>query len=101
MQYRPPAVSSSALSQRIRVVVLALLLGAATVAVNTWKAAQATGSIGQLIYETNTGRRPDGGRTRWDRWVSKYDQSAARGRVGAMMVLSAATTAIIVAAWLS
>jgi len=82
-------------------VVVALLLGSVIVAVSTWKAAQATGSIGQLIYETNTTLGPDGGRTRWDRWSTKYDRSAARGRVGAMMVLSAATTAIIVAAWLS
>lgn len=82
-------------------VVVALLAGSATVAVNTWKAAQATGSIGQLLYETNTGLRPGPGRTRWDRWTSKYDQSAARGRVSAMMVLSVATTAIILAAWLS
>lgn len=82
-------------------VVVALLVGSATVAVNTWKAAQATGSIGQLLYETNTGLRPDPGRTRWDRWTNKYDQSAARGRVSAMIVLSAATTAIILAAWLS
>src|SRR4029450_4756861 len=60
------------------VVVVALLLGLVSVAVNTWRAAQASGSIGQLIYETNTGLRPDGGRTRWDRWVNKYDRSAAR-----------------------
>jgi|SRR4051794_32836586 hypothetical protein len=82
------------------VVVVALLLGTATVALNTWKAAQATGSLGQLIYETNTGIRHDG-RTRWDRWSRKYDRSASRGRVAAMMMLSAATTAIIVATWLS
>lgn len=69
------------------VVVVALLLGSATIALNTWKAAQATGSIGQLIYETNEG--------------IKADNNAARGRIAAMMVLSAATTAIIVATWLS
>jgi hypothetical protein len=83
------------------VVVVALLLGAATVVMSTWKAAHATGSMGQLIYETNTGARPETGRTRWDRWERKYDRSAARGRIAAMIVLSAATTAIIVGTWLS
>ena len=83
------------------VVVVALLLGTTTVALNTWKAAQSTGSVGQLIYETNTGAPFDAGRTRWDRWTRKYDRSAARGRIAAMMMLSAATTAIIVATWLS
>jgi hypothetical protein len=83
------------------VVVVALLLGTATVALNTWKAAQATGSVGQLIYETNTSAPLDASRTRWDRWNRKYDRSAARGRIAAMMMLSAATTAIILATWLS
>jgi hypothetical protein len=83
------------------VVVVALLLGTATVALNTWKSAQATGSVGQLIYEVNTGARPAASRTRWERWERKYDHSAARGRIAAMMMLGAATTAIIVATWLS
>jgi hypothetical protein len=82
------------------VVVVALLLGTATVALNTWKSAKATGSIGQLIYETNAGVGPDAGRSRWERWTRKYDRSAARGRIAAMLALSAATTALIVATWL-
>jgi hypothetical protein len=82
-------------------VAVTLLLGTTTVALNTWKNAQATGSVGQLIYETNTDPRPEAGRTRWDRWTRGYDKSAARGRIAAMTVLSATTTAIIVATWLS
>jgi len=83
------------------VVVVALLLGTATVALNTWKAAQATGSVGQLIYQTDTGAGLAADRTRWDRWTRDTARSAVRSRIAAMMVLSASTTAAIVATWLS
>ena len=68
-------------------VVVTLLLGTATVALNTWKSAQATGSVGQLIYETNTGRRAETTRS----W----------GLVVSLLVLSAVTTGVIVTTWLS
>jgi hypothetical protein len=63
-------------------------LGTTTVALNTWKSSRATGSIGQLLYETNAGIRPDADENR-------------RYEILAMMVPSAITTATIVAAWLS
>jgi len=82
-------------------IVVSLLLGTATVALNTWKSAQATGSMGQLIYEVNTAAAPTRAQTRWNRWAHRYDGSAARGRVVAVMMLSVATTAVIVATWLA
>jgi hypothetical protein len=83
------------------VVVVALLLGSATVALNTWKAAQATGSVGQLIYETNEDIHSETSRTRAQGWTRKDDNRAAWNRIATMMVLSAATTALIAATWLS
>ena len=82
------------------VVVVALLLGSATVALNAWKAAHATGGVGRLIYETNTGA-PAAGFTGWNRGMRTDDRSTSQVRVAAMLVLSAGTTAIIVATWLS
>jgi hypothetical protein len=67
-------------------VVVALLLGTATVALNTWKSAQATGSVGQLIYET-------------DRGAQKADNGGRR-RLLTMMVMSVVATALIASAWL-
>jgi hypothetical protein len=69
------------------VALVALVLGGAAVAINTWRSAQATGSIGQLIHETDSGRRTV--RTKsWSLIVS-------------MMVVSAAMTALLVRTWLS
>jgi len=83
-------------------VAVSLLLGTTIVALNTWKSAQPTGSVARLIYETDTGRGDDArATTRWERWTRRYDRSAARGRIVAMMLLSAATTGLIVATWLS
>jgi hypothetical protein len=64
-----------------------LLVGMVTVALHTWKSAQATGSVGQLIYETNTGRPAEVARS----W----------GLVVSMVVVSAASTALLVTMWLS
>jgi hypothetical protein len=83
------------------VVVVALLLGSATVALNAWTAAHATGGIGQLIYETNTVGASEAGITRWTRGTGTDDRSTSQVRVAAMLMLSAGTTAIIVATWLS
>jgi hypothetical protein len=67
-------------------VVVSLLLGSTAVGLNTWKAAQATGSMGQLLYETNTG----------------HTQLRRTGlSVATMVILSAVSTALIVATWLS
>ena len=69
------------------VALLALMLGGAAVAFNTWRSAQATGSVGQLILETDSGRRAV--RTKsWSLIVS-------------MMLVSAAMTALLVRTWLS
>lgn len=66
--------------------VVALLLGTATVALHTWKSAQATGSVGQLLYETNTGQR--------------IDSPSSPRRTIILLVLSVVTTAVIIATWL-
>ena len=80
-------VAPGAVSRTTYAVVVALLLGTATVGLNTWKSAQATGSVGQLIYETNSGKR------------ASYAPSARR--MATMVIVSVATTAIIVTTWLS
>jgi hypothetical protein len=68
-------------------VLLTLVLGAAAVAFNTWRSAQATGSVGQLIYETNNGRR--------------IEASKSWGLMVSVIAASAATTALLVTTWLS
>lgn len=66
--------------------VVALLLGTATVALHTWKSAQATGSVGQLLYETNTGQH--------------IESTTSPRRTVILVVLSLVTTAVIIATWL-
>jgi hypothetical protein len=83
MSFAPGAVSATTYA-----VVVALLLGTATVALNTWKSAQPTPSVGQLLYETNTGAP-----------IVMHASSATR--IVTMLALSAVTTTAIVAVWLS
>ncbi len=83
MLFAPGAVSSTTYA-----VVVALLLGTATVVLNTWKSAQPTPSVGQLLYETNTG-------------VAVVAHVSSTARIITMLTLSAVTTAAIVATWLS
>ncbi len=83
MLFAPGGVSTTTYA-----VVVALLLGTATVALNTWKSAQPTSSVGQLIYETNTGS-------------SIATHASSTTRIITMLALSAVTTAAIVATWLS
>jgi hypothetical protein len=68
-------------------VVVALLLGTVIVGVHTWQSAQATSSVGQLIYETNTNKG------------TVYAPSAKR--LVTILSVSAVMTALIVATWLS
>jgi hypothetical protein len=85
-------------------VVAALLVATAAVAINTWKSAQGAGSLGQLLYETETGTMPAveaHSRNRWDKWVRKYDKSAALGHRQALLALSVAVTLVIAWAWLT
>ena len=97
MMWVPGTVSRSTY-----VLAAALLVAIAAVTIRTWKSAQATGSVGQLIYETNSeGAANSASATRWERWVRRYDRSASMGRGVAVLLLGAAATAIIVTAWLS
>ena len=72
-------------------VVATLLLATAAIALSTWKSAQGTGSMGQLLYETETGAT--------DRWRKRYSPASAR-RPLTLMAVSLATSAAIVFAWL-
>jgi hypothetical protein len=83
MLFAPRGVSTTTY-----VVVVALLLGTATVALNTWKSAQPTSSVGQLLYETNTG-------------TPIVAHASSTTRIVTMLALSAVTTAVILATWLS
>lgn len=72
-------------------VVASLLLATAAIAISTWKSAQGTGSMGQLLYETETGAP--------DRWRKRYDTTSMR-RPLTLVGVSVATSAAIVFAWL-
>jgi len=72
-------------------VVVALLLATAAIALNTWKSAQGTGSMGQLLYETET-PVPDQ-RKRRSSLVSTRSAMTLMG-------VSLATSAAIVLVWL-
>lgn len=96
MLWAPGAITPSAFA-----VTAFMLLATAAVVINTWKNAQATGSMGQLIYETNTaGDVVRQKRSRWDRWVARADETAAQGRRQAVLGLGAALSAGIAASWL-
>jgi hypothetical protein len=69
------------------VALVALVLGGAAVSINTWRAAQPTGSIGQLIHEMDSGRRDI--------------RTKSLSLIVSMLVVSAAMTALLVRTWLS
>lgn len=74
-------------------VVAALLLATAAIALNSWKSAQGTGSMGQLLYETEGAAVPDPGARRASRLVSTRSAMTLMG-------VSLATSAAIVLVWL-
>jgi len=73
-------------------VVVALLLATAAIALNSWKSAQGTGSMGQLLYETE-GAVSDQRASRSSRLVSTRSAMTLMG-------VSLATSAAIVLVWL-
>jgi hypothetical protein len=96
MIWAPAALTTSAFA-----VTGVMLVATAAIVINTWKNAQATGSVGQLIYETNTaGETVRARRSRWDRWVTRSDETAAQGRRQAVLGFGVAVSAGIAAAWL-
>jgi len=80
-------VAPGRVSATTYVAAVVLLVGTGIVALRTWNGAQATGSVGQLIYETNTSK--------------PIDHAPSIRRIVVMLVLSAVTTAAMVATWLS
>jgi len=94
----------SAMSPTTFAIVATLFVATGAIVINTFRNAQGTGSIGQLLYETDTATTaapPPPQRTRWDRWVKRYDKSAALGRRQAVLALSVSVTLVIVWAWLT
>jgi hypothetical protein len=73
-------------------VVVALLLATAAIVLNSWKSAQGTGSMGQLLYETE-GAVADQRASRSARLVSTRSAMTLMG-------VSLATSAAIVLVWL-
>lgn len=89
---------------------LALLAAAvAIIGFTTWNNGQASGSIGQVIHEADTGLNvnpaspttADASASRWNAWLSRGDGVAYTGRVRALLVFSIVTTgAILFYMWL-
>lgn len=88
----------------------ALLIATAAIGFNTWKNGQATGSLGQLIYETETTPlttaavrvHESTSASRWAAWQNRGDALAQTGRVRALLALSLATTGVLLLyAWIA
>jgi hypothetical protein len=88
----------------------ALVIATALIGLNTWKNAQPTGSVGQLIHEikvatvATSNPRPALDRpntSRWDAWRMREEALAHTGRVRAWLALSVAATAALLYAWLA
>ena len=61
-------------------VVASLLIATAAIVINTWKGAQGTGSVGQLLYDTERPLRPTPRRGHaGSGGCGAYDKSSARG----------------------
>jgi hypothetical protein len=89
---------------------VALLIATALIGLNTWKNGQPTGSIGQLIHETdvapsysaNARRALDlTNARRWDAWYTRGESVAYTGRVRALLALSVVATAALLYVWLA
>jgi hypothetical protein len=86
----------------------ALTIAITIVALNTWKSAQATRSVGQLIYDMEIvpssipNAPPAGASTsaeRWAAWRSRGEALDETGRVRALLALSIATTGALLYVW--
>jgi hypothetical protein len=74
----------------------------------TWQNAQATGSVGQLLHETEVGvvapvvagKVGSTSASRWQAWQMRGDAAARTGRIRALLALSLATTFAIVYVWI-
>ena len=90
---------------------VALLAAAvAFIGFTTWNNGQASGSIGQVIHEADTGLKvsqaspttADTSASRWKAWVSRGDGLAFTGRARALLVFSIVVTgAILIYVWLA
>jgi hypothetical protein len=74
-----------------------LVLATSAIIINTWRSAQGTGSMGQLLHETEVEPAvASTARARGTRWLRRYDHSAAR----ALLALSLSVTLVMVWVWL-
>lgn len=78
--------------------IIALVIGTGAIVWTTWRHAQPVASLRQELFDVNH-PAVGGAGTSWQRWVAAGDRSDARGRALAGFGLSAAITAVIVAAW--
>ena len=81
--------------------VATLFVATAALVTRTWRSARGTVSVGQLPYETDAVMMAVPRRTRWDKWVTRYDRSAALGQRQAIAALSVTVTFGIVWTWLT
>jgi hypothetical protein len=88
---------------------VALLIATAIIGFNSWKNGQPTGSIGQLIHETDVEPLPSPNARpaldptnarRWDAWRVRGEALAYTGRVRALLALSVVATAALLYVWL-
>jgi hypothetical protein len=86
----------------------ALTIAIAVVALNTWKSAQPTRSVGQLIYDmeivpSSTPNAPPAvaptSAERWNAWRSRGEALEETGRVRALLALSIAATVALLYVW--
>ena len=83
--------------------VVALMIVATAIIVNTWKNGQPVGSVGQLIHATDMRplRVPAQitpeltSATRWNSWEKRHQEFAETGRSRALLTLSIAITAVL------
>jgi hypothetical protein len=85
-------------------VLAGLIIATAAIGLNSWKNSQPTGSMGQLIHETDMTPRaitvPEAtSASRWDAWQRRGDALAQTGRVRALLALSVAVTGTLFYAW--
>ena len=83
--------------------VVALMVVATAIIVNTWKNGQSAGSVGQLIHKTDmipvrvrTQTTPElSPASPWDAWDKRHEAFAETGRNRALLMLSVAITGVL------
>jgi hypothetical protein len=84
----------------------ALVIATPLIAFTTWRNAQPTGTVGQLIHEVDVTSPPAARGAvelttaeRWDAWQKRGETIAHAGRVRALLALSFVATAALLYIW--